>query len=298
MTGPRLTRLIGTTIIALCLVTGLRSQARFSSHSDLVVLNVAVTDREGRHVSGLNRDAFTLFEGGAPQPVTVFDDEDTPATIGLLIDNSASMQSLRTEVVTAAGTFVSTSHPGDEIFALVFNERVQTVLPTSLPFASEADALRVHLQQAITAQGRTALYDAVEEGVSYSGRGTHLRKALVTISDGGDNASQHTLADLREDLSASNTVMYAVALRATDDREANPRLLKRLAQASGGICITPRDRRDIAEGLTAIARDIRNAYTVGYAVPAGPPGLRRVKVNVRGTAGPLQARTRREYLVR
>jgi Ca-activated chloride channel homolog len=298
MTGQHPARLAGTAIIALCLVTGLRAQARFSSHSDLVVLHVAVTDRGGHHVPGLTREAFRVFEDGVPQPVTVFNHDDTPATSGLLIDNSASMQGLRAEVALAAGTFVATSHAADEIFALLFNERVQPVLPASVPFTSDADVLRFNLQDAITARGRTALYDAVDEGITYLRSGMHLRKTLVIVSDGGDNASQHTLADLRTAVSASNTVVYAIALRDTDDRDANPGLLKRLAEASGGLCFTARNARRIPEATAAIARDIRTTYTVGYAVPPGPAGVRHLQVNVRDANGPLRARTRREYLVR
>ena len=160
MTGQHFVRCGGTAILALCLVTGLRGQARFSSHSDLVVLHVAVTDRDGHHVPGLTRGAFTLLEDGIPQAIAAFKPDDSPATIGLLLDDSTSMHGLRTHVATAAATFVATSNPADEIFALTFNERVRAVLPPSLPFTSDPEVLRQYLQFTVTARGRTALYDA------------------------------------------------------------------------------------------------------------------------------------------
>ena len=113
----------------------------------------------------------------------------------------------------------------------------------------------------------------------------------MIVSDGGDNASVHTLAEMRAALWDSNAAVYAVALTDSADLDADPGLLKRLAQASGGLYFTPRNSARIAETLTAIARDIRSVYTIGYAVPAGPPGLRQVRVSVRGADGPLKART-------
>jgi Ca-activated chloride channel homolog len=298
MIGQFVARPGAAVALALSLVViDLRAQARFVSHSDLAVLHIAVTD-DGGYVSGLERDAFAVFEDGVRQPIAAFNNDDVPATIGLLIDDSASMQGLRSQVAAAVGTFVATSHPDDEIFALTFNERVQPVLPSSMLFTNNPDVLRLHLQNAITARGRTALYDAVDRGISYLADGTRPRKALVVVSDGGDNASLHSSSDMQEALAASNTVVYAVILRDPTDREANPRLLKRLAKSTGGLSFAPRDGGDIAAALTMIAKDIRSTYTVGYAVPPGEPGLRHVRVIIRRDGRTLHARTRSEYLAR
>jgi len=286
------------TMVAISCAISLAAQARFTARSDVAVLHVAVTDRGGHYVPHLDREAFTVFEDGVPQPITLFSGDDAPATVGLLIDNSTSMYALRTEVASAAAAFVDTSHPADDLFALTFNEHVQPVVLQDLADTSAATALRMALERAITARGRTALYDAVERAVADLTAATHPRTAVVIVSDGGDNASRHSLDEVRASLAASNTIVYAVALSNPADREGNAGLLKRLAQTSGGLCFTPGDAHRIVDAMVSIARDIRATYTLAYAVPAGPPGVRHVRVTVRRDAMTLHARTRLEYVAR
>lgn len=284
-------------VIALAVAIDLGAQARFATHSDFVVLHVAVTE-DGRYASGLQRDAFTVTEDDVRQPIAVFSGDEAPATIGLLIDDSASMHGMRSQVAAAVGTFVATSASADEIFALTFNDRVQPVLPASMQFTNNPDVLRIHLQNAIGARGRTALYDAVDAGIRYLAAGSHPRHALVIVSDGGDNASVSTSSDMQRALAASNIVVYAVVLRDPTSQDANPGLLKRLAKSTGGLSFAPHDDRGIIAALTAIAKDIRGTYTVGYAMPPGEPGLRHVRVTVRHDGRMLHARTRNEYLAK
>jgi VWFA-related protein len=287
-----------TLVIAIGIAIGAGAQARFTVRSELAILHVAVTDDRGRTVAGLPREAFTVTEDGVTQPITVFSGDDSPATVGLLIDDSTSMVGLRALVTSAAAAFVETSHPADALFALTFNEQVYSVLPSGVPYTNSSAVLHVALQHAITARGRTALYDAVVRGIDEVEQATNPRTALVVVSDGGDNASQHSLADILEALAASNTVVYAVALANPVDPDANVGLLKRLARLSGGLCMTPRDPAQIPDAMVAIARAIRSTYTLAYAVPAGAAGVRHVRVNVRRDGTTLHARTRREYLVR
>jgi Ca-activated chloride channel family protein len=249
-------------------------------------------------VPGLGRDAFSVRADGVAQPITLFSGDDTPATVGLLIDNSTSMYSLRMQVISAVTAFVETSHPADDLFALTFNEQVRTVRPSPLPDLDTATALRLALQHAITARGRTAWHDAVVRGVQEVETAGQPRTALVVVSDGGDNASQHSLDDVREALATSNTVVYAVALPNPVDREATAGALQRVTQVSGGLCFTPRTAARIQDAMVAIARDIRGMYTLAYAVPAGGPGVRHVQVTVRHDGADLHARTRREYRAR
>lgn len=291
-------RLALTVVAAIGFAIAAAAQAHFSARSDLAVLHVAVTDDRGHEVSGLTREAFAVIEDGVPQPITVFSGDDTPATIGLLIDDSTSMFGLRTQVTAAVAAFVDTSHPEDEQFALTFNEHVVPVLPPDLPYTNNATVLRLALQHAIAARGRTALHDAVLRGIEELEAAARPRTALVIVSDGGDNASQHSLNEVHAALAASNTVVYTVALPNQAEADANPGLLKRLANTSGGLCFTPRDASQIVAAMVAIARNIRSTYTLAYPVPAGPPGVRHVRVNVRRDATPLHARTRRDYLAR
>ena len=269
----------------------------FSTQSDLVVLHVAVTDHSGAYVTGLTREAFTVYEDAAPQELTLFSAEDTPATIGLLIDDSASMHGTRELVTAGAAAFAATSNRADEIFALAFNEHVTPALPAGLEFTSDADVLRYHLHRAISARGRTALYDAVDAGLAYLQRGQHPRKALVILSDGDDNASATTLDQMIAATAASNTVIYTIAMLDPGNRDAKPKLLKRLARASGGVAYAPHDPMEIGRELTQVARDIRSSYSIAYAPPAGAPGVHRLRVVVRGADGAeLHARTRTEYV--
>jgi Ca-activated chloride channel homolog len=236
----------------------------FSSESDLVVIHATIKDRDGAYVTGLTRDAFAILEDGRPQNAQLFTHEDAPVTVGLLIDSSGSMQPNRERVIAAAAAFAEASHPSDEIFALAFNDSVRAALPPTAPFTSDVATLQGALTNTIRAYGRTALFDAVNAGLDYLGRGRHERRVLVIVSDGGDNASHATFDEVVIKAQASNAVIYAVALVDPVDRDANPGLLRRIAQANGGEGFTPKNADDITAVLQQIARDIRHTYTLGY----------------------------------
>ena len=271
----------------------------FSADSEVVVLQIAVTDRRGAHVDGLTQEAFGVIEDGMPQQVRFFADADTPVTVGLLVDSSGSMFANRRLVIAGATAFADASHPRDEIFALAFNERVRAALPAADPFTSESAVLRDALERAIAARGRTALYDAIVAGVDYLGRGTRQRKVLIVLSDGADNASRATREAAVRRAQASNAAIYTIALVDPAARDANPRLLKDLAQESGGESFQPDDPADIARAFDRIARDIRHTYTLGY-VPSNPAHdgtFRKVRVVVTAPPGkPLLVRTRAGYV--
>jgi len=272
----------------------------FSVRSELVVLHVLVTDRRGTYVSGLASPDFTVFEDGQRQTVQLFARQDAPVDVGLLVDGSGSMLTARDRVAAAAGTFTETSNPNDEIFALVFNEYVRPALPPDAPFTSDPETIRGALATAIRARGRTALYDAVAAGLEYLEKGSHLRKVLVVVADGGDNASRGTFEDVLRKTQVSNTVIYTIALVDPLDRDANPGRLGRLADASGGEAFRPRDVSEVEEVLGRIARDIRNSYTLGYVSSntVRDERFRRVRVtaNTPGRRGVL-VRTRQGYVV-
>jgi VWFA-related protein len=304
MTMIRL-RLLVVTVAAACLATarvesqGPEPQERpsFTAESELVVLHVTVKDR-GQYVAGLPQDAFGIIEDGRPQSIPFFSSEDAPVTVGLLIDNSGSMRSNRELVLAAATAFVEHSNPQDEVFALMFNETLQAALPAEMPFTSDAGVLRIALGQAISPRGRTALYDAIAAGQEYLARGRYERKVLVVVSDGGDNASEITFEDALNRIQASNVVIHAVGLVDPIEEDANPKRLKRLAQASGGVAFQPRTAKQVAEALERVALDIRSAYTLGY-VPADSvsQGFRRIRVTVRPPNGrKVEVRTRAGYV--
>ena len=271
----------------------------FSAGSDLVVLHVTVKDRRGGHVSDLPLEAFGVVEDGRPQTVSLFTNTDTPVTVGLLIDGSASMHSSRRVVIAGATAFAEVSHPGDELFALAFNEHVSPALSPAAPFTSDSTVLHAALERSVTARGRTALYDAISAGVDYLSRGSRERKVLVVLSDGGDNASRTTREQAVRKAQKSNAVIHTIALVTPRADDANPKLLEDLAQASGGESFRPDAPREIAEALGQIARDIRHTYTVGYTSTntARDGTFRRVRVVVTAPPGrPLVVRTRAGYV--
>jgi Ca-activated chloride channel family protein len=272
----------------------------FPVRADLVVLQALVKDRAGNHVSGLPADAFAVWEEGQPQTIQFFGREDMPVTIGLVVDTSGSMFSERDSVVAAVGAFGEKGHPADEMFALVFDRRIRTVLPPDLPFTHDALVLRRSLAGAILADGLTAFHDAVLAGLRYARRGSHARRALAIVGDGGDNASAASFKELLARTEASDTTIYTIALVNTADPFAHPRRLRQLARASGGEAFEPRSIRDVENAFRRIASDVRSAYTIGYA-PAEPADYgehRSIRVVARSQDGrTLTVQTRQGYVV-
>ena len=258
----------------------------FSSGAELVVVHVTVKDRRGAYATGLSREAFRIIEDGTPQRIDFFTGEDSPVTVGFLVDSSGSMRDGRERVIAAASAFAEASNANDEIFALAFNEHVRAALLPSMPFTSDANVFRVALSGAMGAHGRTAMYDAISNGLSYVARGHHPRRVLVVVGDGGDNASTTTFEQVLMKAQASNAAIYTVGIIDPLERDANPGLLKRLARATGGESFFPRRVNDVDSVLQEIARDIRNSYTLGYVSSnsARDGQFRRLRVVVTDTA--------------
>jgi Ca-activated chloride channel family protein len=270
----------------------------FTTESSLVVLHVTVKDKQGHYIGGLTKDAFDVFEDGRPQPVAFFTAEDAPVSVGVLIDSSGSMYANRELVVTAATEFVERSNPKDEVFGLTFNETVVPALPEGTRFTSDAHVLRQALAATIKTRGRTALYDAIADGIEYLADGQYERKVLVVVSDGGDNASETTFEQILDKVRASNVVIHAVGLVDPIDPESNLKRLRQLAEASGGIAFRPADAHQVRDALERVALDIRSAYTVGYApVDTATGGFRHIRAGVRApNVKGVVVRTRAGYM--
>ena len=256
-----------------------------------------MTDRDGQHAGGLTEQSFAAYEDGKPQKITLFADEDAPVTVGLIIDSSVSMWAISDRVIAGATAFARASHPDNDLFAIAFNDERWPALPPRAPFTSDASVLQAALMEVVKPRGRTALFDAIRAGLDYADRGRHSRKALVVLSDGGDNASQATFDDVILKTQSSNTVIYAVALVDPVESGAKPDVLRRLARSSGGEAIAPKNIEDVQGALARIAQDIRHSYLIGY-VPAGStPGARHALRVAAATPGrrDLRVRTREEY---
>lgn len=239
-------------------------QPDFSVNVDRVVLHVTVEDRHGGFVTGLDRGDFHVYEDGVAQPVEHFHHEDLPVTVGLVVDSSTSMRPKDTDVEAAAVAFAHSSNPDDEMFVILFNEDVMVGLPPTILFTSSTVALESAMGR-FTARGLTALYDGIDAGLDYLSRGSRDKKVLIVVSDGGDNASRHTLADVLGRAARSNVIIYTIGLYDELDRDRNPKVLKRLAEMTGGEFFQPTETKDVVGVCRRIAADIRHQYTITYS---------------------------------
>lgn len=230
---------------------------------DLVVLHATVRDRKGGFVQGLQEKDFRVFEDGQPQAIQLFKHEDMPVSVGLVVDNSSSMATKRADVTAAALAFARSSNPLDEMFVVNFNERVSFGLPVAEPFTSSAPAL-VKALNGVPAYGMTALYDAVDSGLARLKKANREKKVLIVVSDGGDNASRHTLSQVLNDAERSDVIIYTIGMFDETDGDQNPGVLKKLARATGGEAFFPAEGAQVTPICQRIAADIRQQYTIGY----------------------------------
>jgi VWFA-related protein len=201
------------------------------------------------------------------------------------------------EVISAALAFVRASNPQDEMFVVNFNERASLGLPAEIPFSDDVNQLANSIA-GVRAEGRTALNDAVILALNHVSTGTKQRKAILLISDGGDNVSTHPEAEMMAMAEEVQATIYTIGLFDASDPDSNPALLRRLAAISGGETYLPDNPTQIPEILAHIAREIRSRYMIAY-VPArknSSGGVRRIRVEATGENGSkLVVHTRTRY---
>jgi len=270
----------------------------FSIDVGLVVIPVTVLDRSGRSVSGLEQQDFMIYEDGSPQKIQVFDHQDIPVAVGLIIDNSSSMVPKRTEVAAASLEMAESSNPDDEIFVIHFYQHIVYALKLGEAFTSDINELKAAVSR-IVGLGQTALYDAIISGLEHIQQSELQRKVLVVVSDGGDNASSHTLQETLDMIAQSKTLIYCLGIYNEYDRERNPKVLRRIAETSGGEAYFPRSASSLSETCRRIATDIRSQYTLGY-IPTNQKKdgtFRKIRVEVKSPTGErLTVRARSGYL--
>jgi Ca-activated chloride channel homolog len=233
------------------------------SNVDLVVLRATVRDGNGAPVSGLAQENFQVYEDKVLQPIESFSHDDIPVTIGLVIDSSGSMGPKRAEVVDAALAFVRSSNAEDQMFVVNFNEHVSMGLSANMPFTNNAAQLETALTRNATS-GMTALYDAIAVALEQLQKGKWDKKVLIVVSDGGDNASKHNLAQVISMVNQANAVIYTLGVYDDSDGDRNPRVLMHLSRASGGEAFFPQSFKEILPICEKIARDIRSQYTITF----------------------------------
>jgi VWFA-related protein len=241
-----------------------RQAPSFRTETRLVVLHATAKNGRGELVTDLDQPAFTVFENGKRQPITLFRRDDVPVSLGLLIDNSGSMRRLRSRVEAAALAFARASNPQDEMFVINFADKAQI----DVPLTSDVRVLEASIAR-VDSIGGTAMRDAVGMAERYlRDHATRDRKVLVVITDGNDNASLTTVDRLRKQAEESETVIDAIGLFGdgeTSKARTGRHELGALTERTGGAAYYPESSDQIESVAVALARQIRNQYTIAYS---------------------------------
>jgi Ca-activated chloride channel homolog len=273
-----------------------QSPPAFRADTWLVVLHAVATTNHGALAHDLDQRAVTVYENGKAQPIKVFRKEDVPVSLGLLIDNSGSMRSLRATVLEASRAFVAASNADDEIFVMNFADTPRL----AVPLTTDARAMEAGLA-GIDSAGGTAVRDAILAAEAYlRTNATRDRKVLLLITDGNDNASKATTADLMNTIDqALDTSVFAVGLVRAESqgRIEHGHDLEDIVERTGGSLVWARSEDEIPAIVVDLARAIRQQYTIAYTPlnQALDGSYRTVRVKV-ARSGPVSLRTRTGYL--
>jgi Ca-activated chloride channel homolog len=237
----------------------------FTTEIREVTLHVSVLDKAGKLITNIPKSAFKVFEDNIEQPIKIFRREDVPVSMGILVDNSGSMNDKRSRVAAAALALVKASNPDDEVFIVNFND--DPYLDQS--FTHEPKKLEEALSR-IDAHGGTAMRNAISGAITYMKTDAKLdKKVIVVVTDGNDNASNETtLEQLLRTVRDSGVLVYSIGLLSEEEpREARAakRALNSLAETSGGFAYYPKDLAEVEKITPEIAHEIRNQYTIVYS---------------------------------
>jgi Ca-activated chloride channel homolog len=230
---------------------------------DLVLVPVTITDPMNRLVTGLEKENFQLFEGSSPQDIKSFSSEDAPVSLGVIFDSSGSMSSKMDRAKDAVSEFFKTANPQDEFFMITFSDEPEEVSD----FTSSVDEIQGKLIYAVPRR-RTALLDAIYMGVTKMRQAKYAKKALLIISDGGDNHSRYTENEIKALVKEADVMVYAIGIYdryfPTEEERLGPELLGEIAELTGGRAFTVENPNDLADVATKIGVELRNQYVLGY----------------------------------
>jgi Ca-activated chloride channel family protein len=232
---------------------------------DLALVNVTITDPYNRLVTGLDMENFRVFEDSTEQEIAHFSNEDVPVSIGVILDLSGSMANKIDKSRLAALQFFKTANPQDEFFLVSFNDRAQLVSP----FTSSIEELQSHLMYT-AAHGRTAMLDAIYLGLSQMKGARNSKRALLIISDGGDNHSRYSERDIQNFVKEADVQLYAIGIyeaagsRPTPEEASGPALLSDVTDLTGGRTFTVSNLNDLPDIAIKISMELRNQYVLGY----------------------------------
>jgi Ca-activated chloride channel homolog len=256
---------------------------------DLTLVNVTVTDPLDRFVTGLEKEHFRVFEDGIEQEILSLSSEDVPISIGLVFDMSGSMSDKVGKAREAAVQFMRTANPQDQFFLVSFNDRAEL----TSGFTSSVDELQNRMMFTAS-RGRTALLDAIYLGLSQM-RGAHNgKRALLIISDGGDNHSRYNESDVKNYLKEADCQLYAIGIfdpidvrSRTPEELEGPSLLSEMTEMTGGRVFPVGNLGELPDIAAKIGMELRNQYVLGYksANPQHNGAWRKIKVKLRPPKG-------------
>ena len=265
---------------------------------DMVLIPVTITDPMNRLVTGLEQEDFQIYENNGQQQIRSFACEDAPVSIGIIFDLSGSMTSKLIRARESILQFIKTANPQDEFFVVGFNDRPELIED----FTSSVEDIQARLAT-VRSGHRTALLDAIYFGLAKMKEAKHERKALLIVSDGGDNRSRYTEGELRAQVRESDVELYAIGIfdpyAPTPEERTGPQLLNDLSEETGGRLFRVDDLSEMGDIAEKISTELRNQYVIGYR----PKDLsrdgkwRKVKVKLNPPQGlpPLTVHARTGY---
>jgi Ca-activated chloride channel family protein len=265
---------------------------------DMVLVPITVTDPMNRLVTGLEQEDFQVYENNGEQKIRSFAAEDAPVSIGIIFDLSGSMTSKLIRARESILQFIKTANPEDEFFVIGFNDRPELIED----FTSSVEDIQARLAT-VRSGHRTALLDAIYYGVAKMKEAKHERKALLVVSDGGDNRSRYTEGEVRAQVRESDVEIYSIGIfdpyAATPEERTGPILLNELCEETGGRLFRVDDVSEMSDIAEKISTELRNQYVIGYA----PKNMsrdgkwRKVKVKLNPPSGlpPLTVHARTGY---
>ena len=268
---------------------------------DLALINVTVTDPYNRLVTGLDPDNFRVYEDNIEQEVVTFSSEDVPISIGVIFDFSGSMANKIGKAREAALQFFKTANPQDEFFLVSFNERAEL----TSAFTNSIEDIQSRMMMTAP-KGRTALLDAIYLGLSQMRGAKNGKRALLILSDGGDNHSRYNESDIKRLVKEADTQLYAIGIfdplgyrNRTPEELNGPSLLGEVTEMTGGRVFAVENLNELPDIASKIGMELRNQYVLGYrpSNKAHDARWRKIKIKLRAPKGlpPLNVYSKTGY---
>ena len=265
---------------------------------NIVLVPVTITDPMNRLVTGLDKENFQVYEGKDAQEIKHFSSEDAPISLGVIFDMSGSMSSKIERAREAVAEFFKTANPQDEFFMIAFADKPEQISD----FTQSVEEIQGKLIYTVP-KGRTALLDAIYLGVSKMRQAKYAKKALLIISDGGDNHSRYTEGEIKSLVKEADVLIYAIGLYdhyfPTEEERLGPALLSDVSELTGGRAFTIDNPNDLADVATKIGIELRNQYVLGYRPknPGHDGKWRKIKVKLLAPKGlpPLKVYAKTGY---